>query len=209
MPGILAHHKKFLPLLVCILTACNSAKVTLKTDWPRLAVTPLPITVAVVYDDSILSYEHSETPSIGRSWTIDLQGHQKTLFQRTFEDTFAQVIEINDLVQAERLDQQPLAGILIPRLKAFQFSTPAQTRRPEFEVWIQYQIDLLDAGGSLLKEWNLSAYGKEQSDNPRLPEKIMLITLKEALRDFSAGFSLNVRTLPEIQSWLEAFDVDR
>lgn len=185
------------------LTACTQNKIALKANWPTPTVKQLPLTVGVIYHSSIVNHLHEEDPPIGRSWIIDLGQTQKTLLQKTLSSSFNRVLELQDLDQISSI-QAPLVGVLIPELKEFQFATPAQTRKPDFEIWLQYQINILSPEGQLLKEWIINAYGKEQVSGQRLPKQLMHAALKKALRDFSASLSLGLQTLPEIQGWLAA-----
>ena len=190
------------------LTSCQQAVVILKAELPTFTMDPLPIKVGVVYEESVVNYTHEEEPPIGRSWTIKIGHKQRDLFRQTLDAMFAEVQEFDSLEAAKATNTKSLSGFILFKLKEFQFATPAQTHKKDFEIWVQYQVSLLDTNGSLLTEWLLAAYGKEATSNMRRPGQLMERALARALRDTSAAFIVNFPQLPEVKGWLKQSSVN-
>lgn len=185
------------------LVSCQQAAITLKAKLPALIMDPLAIKVGVIYEESIVDYTHKEEPPFGRAWTIEIGSKQRDLFRQTLGAMFAGVQEFNSLEAATSTDVKALAGLISFKLKEFQFATPAQTHKKEFEIWIQYQASLLDTNGNLLNDWLFAAYGKEAVSSMSRPGQLMERALARALRDASAAFIVNFPQLPEVKGWLK------
>lgn len=204
MPGHLM--TMYQRILVCVvlslwLGACN--QVTLppaRTTYPIPLIKPLPVTVGIVYHDSILNYLHEEKSPLGKSWAIDLGSSQKTFFDPTVAAIFAKVHRFDKV--EDGVKEQGLSGILMPVLADFQYATPAQTHRNLFEVWLNYEIRLLAANGEALTQWKMVAYGKVPTANIMPPQKQLTVALNRALRDAMATFATEFPDSSAVKEWL-------
>ena len=181
---------------------CNGgATVAVKGDFPKPLIAPIPLHVGLVLDDALTSYVHDEEIKGLGHWHIEIGDLQRKLFRDIVPAMFANVSEVPSPQDAASVD-----GVLVPSIVDFQISIPAQTRSDFYEVWIKYSIKLYDAGGTLVVEWPLTAYGKaRQGDYSVLKDKDrpgMQDATMTALRDAGAFMSLRFAQVPEVKKWL-------
>lgn len=182
------------------LSACQQVTITPKVAYPTPVTEPLPLTIGVFYDPSILDYSHSEEPPIGRSWTIHLGAGQQKLFAQTLSTIFTKTQPLTTLDNIAA--RKELAGILVPSLKSFEIATPKQTHTPYFEVWLQYEIRLLEPDGTLVTSQKIAAYGQKATGGLKRPSELMKAALNRALRDASANLITGFLKAPPVRSWL-------
>ena len=188
--------------LALAVTGCGSgATVAVKGDFPRPLIVPLPLHVGLVLDNALTSYVHDEEIKGLGHWHIEIGQLQGKLFRDIVPAMFANVTEVPSAEEAKSVD-----GVLVPAIVDFQISIPQQTRSDFYEVWIKYSIRLYDAGGALVVEWPLTAYGKanqgdysvlKDKDRPGMQDATMI-----ALRDAGAFMSLRFAQVPEVKKWL-------
>lgn len=99
-------------------------------------------------------------------------------------------------------------ALLVPQIREFQFSLPAQTRTDIYEVWIRYRILLYAPDGSEITRWDVYGYGKADRQN-----YIALGTQRSdaltdatvwALRDAAAFISFYFPQASGVEEWLAA-----
>ena len=205
------------PLLaLCALcVGCKGgASVTVDISVPRPLVEPIDATMGVYFDDSLQSYVHQEALADHGDYSIDIGASQVPVFAQVFDAMFRSVVKV---VAAPTEDESTLQvasgggspptldGILAPHIEEVQFAIPDQTGGEFYEVWIRYQIRLLEADGTPLAEWPLIGYGKANKANYGTMDR-RAAALNEAtiwaLRDAAALLSFQFRDQAEVQDWL-------
>ena len=185
---------------VTVLTGCGGASVTVPALFPVPVVERLPLAMGLHLDDALVNYVFTEDLGEAGEWEIELGRAQEQMFTNLLSGMFDAVYPVAD-------PQQPdgqVAGVLVPAISEVQFSTPLQTRTEYFEVWVRYQFRLYDRDGQLVTEWPLTAYGKANEDNYGLQsrEPALQAAAVEACRDAMAFFTVQFRSIPDVQRWL-------
>jgi hypothetical protein len=184
-------------LAVAALAGCGGAQVAVPAEFPVPLVNPLPVTIGLYLDDELTSYRHLEEIESGGDWSIDLGPAQTPLFVNLATGLFRGY----DIVPA--LDP-PYAGVdavLKPRISELQFTTPKQTRSEYFEVWIRYKFELFNPDGSLIADWDMTAYGKAHEQNSGTSASLQRAALN-ACRDAIAFFTIEFDSTPHEKDWL-------
>lgn len=183
-----------------VLGGCGGADVTVSTIVPTPLVEPIPIAVALRFDETMRRYVHEEDlESLGK-FRIELGATQVPVFERVFAALFERIERVaGDAAPATAVD-----GIIAPSVEELQFSIPEQTRSGFFEVWIKYKIDVYRPDGELLGSWPLPAYGKSNSQNFGFMDGGQSEGLNDAaiwaLRDAAAHVAFYFPATAEIQA---------
>lgn len=185
-----------------VLAACGGASVSVPPELPVPLVQRLPLTMGVYLSDDLLGYVHREKLEQSGEWTIDLGSAQRNMFQNLLTGMFAAMRP----VAVPTAPGGEVDGVLVPAIQEVQFSTPEQTRSEYFEVWVRYRFQLHDRDGTLIGEWPMTAYGKANAHNYGMNsrEPALQAAALAALRDAMAFFTVQFRTIPAVQSWLNA-----
>jgi hypothetical protein len=194
--------------LALVAVGCGSgATIAMQGEFPKPVIAPLPLHVGLVLNDALTGYVHDEEIKGLGHWHIEVGQLQRKLFRDIVTAMFDGVTEVPSPEVANSVD-----GVLVPSIVDFQISIPAQTRSDFYEVWIKYSIRLYDAGGGLVVEWPLTAYGKasqgdysvlKDKDRPGMHDATMV-----ALRDAGAFLSLRFAEVPEVKKWLAAHSAE-
>jgi hypothetical protein len=193
------------PLLLVGLLAlvgCGGASVSVPPVLPVPLVERVPLVMGMHLSEELLAYEHREKLEQSGEWKIDLGGAQTNMFENLLTGMFEGVRPVADPSSPDG----EVDGVLVPRIEEVQFSTPEQTRSEYFEVWVRYRFQLHDRDGTLVGEWPLTAYGKANAHNYGMNsrEPALQAAALSALRDAMAFFTVQFRTVPAVQSWLNA-----
>ena len=186
-----------LPLGGCMTT---SVEVTEETAFPVPLITKIPLNVGVHLPAELLTFVHEESLGDDGTFVIDIGDAQPTVFKNLLVGMFDNVSEIDDPARPAA----DVAGTLVPRIAEMQFSTPFQTRTDYFEVWIRYRFELYNRDGERLGDWDLTAYGKANTQNYGLnttPPTLRAAAM-QACRDAMAFFTVQFTREPVVQSWL-------
>jgi len=190
-----------LALALAIPGCKGGANLAMQGEFPKPLIMPLPLHVGLVLNDALTGYVHDEEIKGLGHWHIEIGQLQRKLFREIVTAMFDGVTEVPSPEAAQSVD-----GVLVPSIVDFQISIPQQTRSDFYEVWIKYSIRLYDAGGALVVEWPLTAYGKasqgdysvlKDKDRPGMHDATMV-----ALRDAGAFLSLRFAEVPEVKKWL-------
>lgn len=189
-------------LLVLAIGGCGGATVSVPPKLPVPLVERLPLTIGIHLSEELLAYEHREKIEQSGEWRIDLGTAQSTMFTNLLSGMFERVAPVPEPTSPT----SEVDGVLVPRIEEVQFSTPDQTRSEYFEVWVRYQFALHDRDGTLVGEWPMTAYGKANAHNYGMNsrEPALQAAALSALRDAMAFFTVQFRTVPAVQSWLNA-----
>ena len=194
---------------------CQSgASVLVDIRVPRPLVAPLNAHVGVYFEPALTNYVHRESVD-GKEFIIDIGASQAPVFAQVFDAMFQRVVpmrpealgaagdgageaapptegaqtqETATLMPFLPTDQDAgeVVGVLAPTIEEVQFATPKQTRSEFFEVWIRYRMRLLDADGSVRREWPLIGYGKASERNHANQTESLNAAAIWALRDAAA-----------------------
>ncbi|MDP6374577.1 MAG: hypothetical protein QF921_17610 [Pseudomonadales bacterium] len=188
-------------LLVALTTSmigCSGAQVEVPAEFPVPLTTKLPVTMGLVLDETLTSYQHIEELESGGDWSIDLGSAQVPMFINLAEGMFQTYRVIEDR-------EPPFTGVsavLHPKIGDLQFTTPQQTRSGYFEVWIRYEFELFDKQGTSLGNWDMTAYGKAHEQNSGTSAALQRAALN-ACRDAMAFFTLRFESTPVVKTWLD------
>lgn len=180
----------------------TSVEVDDKTVFPVPLVSKIPLNVGVHLPAELLTFVHEENLGDDGTFVIDIGDAQPAVFTNLLQGMFNSVSQIDDPARPS----VDVAGTLVPRIAEMQFSTPFQTRTDYFEVWIRYQFELYGRDGERLGDWDLTAYGKANTQNYGLnttPPTLRAAAM-QACRDAMAFFTVQFAREPVVQSWLAA-----
>lgn len=190
--------KMLLPAL--LLSACGASSVVISGNFPTPNVGKLPLTVAVVYDDSLQQFTYTEYSETGQEEYYIQSGQSHIqLFNAILPAMFDRVIFVDALEQASGSE---VDAIFVPNIEEFQLALPAKTRLDVYEVWIKYNMRLLTAEGDYLADWVLTSYGKTPTETFVSTESAINDAAIVALRDLASTFTLSFTRVPEISAWL-------
>jgi hypothetical protein len=191
-------------VVLLLLSGCLATEVAVdeEAEFPVPLVPKIPLNVGVHLPQELLDFVHKEDLGDNGIFTIDISDAQPTVFGNLFTGMFQEVTLVDN-------PSQPganVAGTIVPRIKEMQFSTPYQTRTDYFEVWLRYQFELYDRDGTRLGDWDLTAYGKANTQNYGLnttPPTLRAAAL-QACRDAMAFFTISFVRESVVQQWLAA-----
>lgn len=190
-------------LAISWLSACGTANVGMESSrFPEPLVQPLPVTVAMHYEEALLGFVHEEQLEGYGTWRLSLGPAQRAMFSSLTRGMFQGSLD------TESIDNPPPGshGVLAPQLTELQFSVPRQTRNDVYEVWLKYQMRLFNNDGSLVVDWPVSAYGKASTRDHGIMDGSGTSALRAAadaaMRDAMVVMALRFRSVPEVRDWL-------
>lgn len=188
--------------LALLQAACMTTKVELPTNqFPVPLMQKLPISMGLFLPEALRTYQFREDLGDAGAFEIEIGDAQQAMFVNLLTGMFDQMAQVDSVSADAGVD-----AILVPNIAEMQFSTPQQTRTDYFEVWIRYQFQLYSPDGTLLADWPLTAYGKANTQNYMMGSTSP--TLRQAAlnacRDAMAFFTVQFRTVPAVQQWLQA-----
>jgi len=180
----------------------TAVEVDEQTIFPIPLVKKIPLTVGLHLPDALLGFVLEEDLGDDGSFSIDISDAQPTVFENLFVGMFDDVVIVDD----PAVPTDGVAGTLVPTIAEMQFSTPFQTRTDYFEVWIRYQFELFGRDGELLGDWQLTAYGKANTQNYGLntTSPTLRAAALQACRDAMAFFTIQFTREPVVRNWLTA-----
>jgi len=165
-----------------------------------LGVGKLPVSLAVVYDDSLRDFTYTEYSETGQEEYHIRSGESHIeLFNAILPAMFEEVIRVDAIEQAAGAG---VDAVFVPNIEEFQLALPAKTRLDVYEVWIKYNMRLLTAEGDYLADWVLTSYGKTPTETFRGTDSAINDAAVVALRDLASTFALSFTQVPEISDWL-------
>ncbi len=154
VPGVL--------VLTLLISACSSQNLTLtEPELPRPLIEQLPLRVGVQYSEEMHDFTHHEELLANQEWTVRLGDANKKLYRQIFNAMFAEVLEIEKGTDTDALG---VDLVIHPRVEAFEFALPQQSRTEAYTVWIRYRLTVFDPAGDELATWPVNAYGKAAAD---------------------------------------------
>ena len=186
--------------LTGLLVACGASNVVIQGNFPTPNINKMPLSVAVYYDDALRGFSYMEYSETGRE-EINIESGEShiRLFDAVLPAMFDRVVNINSLEDAV---SQNVDAVFAPAIEEFQLALPAKTKLEVYEVWIKYNMRLLNSEGDYIADWVLTSYGKTPTETFRSVEDAINEAAIVALRDLASSFSLSFAQVPEVRDWL-------
>tara|TARA_B100000530_G_C15916129_1_gene471302 strand:- start:269 stop:748 length:480 start_codon:yes stop_codon:yes gene_type:complete len=156
--------------------------------------------MAVYYDQALREFSYMEYSETGRE-EINVESGEShiNLFNAVLPAMFEEVVEIEGLDDPKALE---VDAVFAPVIEEFQLALPEKTKLEVYEVWIKYNMRIVDSSGDSLADWVVTSYGKTPTETFRTVEDGINEAAVVALRDLASSFSLNFTRIPEVQDWL-------
>lgn len=183
-----------------LFVSCGTSNVVIQGSFPTPAINPIPLSVAVYYDDNLRNFSYMEYSETGREEiNIESGSSHVQLFDAVLPAMFERVITVNSMEDPEI---EGVDAVFAPAIEEFQLALPAKTKLEVYEVWIQYNMRLIDSEGDSLADWVMTSYGKTPRETFLSVEDGINGAAVVALRDLASSFALNFVRIPEVRDWL-------
>ena len=175
-----------------------------KLHIPIPVVDPIPIDIAVYFDESLeLIQLENKIVDLGK-YKFNIGSSALAAFDRLFHAMFQSTVPADDP------DQTPAGaqGMLVLRVDEVQLSVPGQSGGDSFEVWFKFELDVKDSEGLLVHTWLFTGYGRASHDdtarvNYFKPEGVLEQALELAMRDAGAYVALYFDKQEAIGNWID------
>lgn len=187
-------------LISCFLISCGVSNLVIQGNFPTPNINKIPLSVAVYYDDALRAFSYMEYSETGRE-EINIESGEShiRLFNAVLPAMFEEVIEVEGF---DDPNVQNVDAVFAPVIEEFQLALPEKTKLEVYEVWIKYNMRILNSGGVSLADWVVTSYGKTPTETFLSVEDGINDAAIVALRDLASSFSLNFTRVPEVQDWL-------
>ena len=187
-------------LISCLLISCGVSNLVIQGSFPTPNINKIPLSVAVYYDDALRAFSYMEYSETGRE-EINIESGESHI--RLFDAVLPAMFE--NVVEVEGFDDPNVQGVdavFAPVIEEFQLALPEKTKLEVYEVWIKYNMRILNPSGVSLADWVVTSYGKTPTETFLSVEDGINDAAIVALRDLASSFSLNFTRVPEVQDWL-------
>ena len=187
-------------LISCFLISCGVSNLVVQGSFPTPNINKIPLSVAVYYDDALTAFSYEENGETGRE-EINIESGEShiRLFNAVLPAMFEEVIEVEGF---DDPNVQGVDAVFAPVIEEFQLALPEKTKLEVYEVWIKYNMRILNSNGVSLADWVVTSYGKTPTETFLSVEDGINDAAIVALRDLASSFSLNFTRVPEVQDWL-------
>ena len=187
-------------LISCFLISCGVSNLVIQGNFPTPNINKIPLSVAVYYDDALRAFSYTEYSETGRE-EINIESGEShiRLFNAVLPAMFEEVIEVEGF---DDPNVQGVDAVFAPVIEEFQLALPEKTKLEVYEVWIKYNMRILNSSGTSLADWVVTSYGKTPTETFLSVEDGINDAAIVALRDLASSFSLNFTRVPEVQDWL-------
>jgi len=187
-------------LISCFLISCGVSNLVIQGNFPTPNISKIPLSVAVYYDDALRAFSYMEYSETGRE-EINIESGEShiSLFNAVLPAMFEEVIEVEGF---DDPNVQDVDAVFAPVIEEFQLALPEKTKLEVYEVWIKYNMRILNSSGVSLADWVVTSYGKTPTETFLSVEDGINDAAIVALRDLASSFSLNFTRVPEVQDWL-------
>ena len=187
-------------LISCFLISCGVSNLVIQGSFPTPNINKIPLSVAVYYDDALRAFSYMEYSETGRE-EINIESGEShiRLFNAVLPAMFEEVIEVEGF---DDPNVQGVDAVFAPVIEEFQLALPEKTKLEVYEVWIKYNMRILNSSGASLADWVVTSYGKTPTETFLSVEDGINDAAIVALRDLASSFSLNFTRVPEVQDWL-------
>ena len=187
-------------IMISLMSSCGVSNLVIEGSFPTPNINKIPLTMAVYYDEALKEFSYMEYSETGRE-EINVESGQShiNLFNAVLPAMFDEVIEIEGFDDPKALE---VDAVFAPVIEEFQLALPEKTKLEVYEVWIKYNMRIVDSSGDSLADWVVTSYGKTPTETFRSVEDGINEAAVVALRDLASSFSLNFTRIPEVQDWL-------
>ena len=187
-------------IMIPLMFSCGVSNLVVEGSFPTPNINKIPLTMAVYYDETLKEFSYMEYSETGRE-EINVESGQShiNLFNAVLPAMFDEVIEIEGFDDPKALE---VDAVFAPVIEEFQLALPEKTKLEVYEVWIKYNMRIVDSSGDSLADWVVTSYGKTPTETFRSVEDGINEATVVALRDLASSFSLNFTRIPEVQDWL-------
>ena len=187
-------------IMISLMFSCGVSNLVVEGSFPTPNINKIPLTMAVYYDETLKDFSYMEYSETGRE-EINVESGQShiNLFNAVLPAMFDEVIEIEGFDDPKALE---VDAVFAPVIEEFQLALPEKTKLEVYEVWIKYNMRIVDSSGDSLADWVVTSYGKTPTETFRSVEDGINEATVVALRDLASSFSLNFTRIPEVQDWL-------
>ncbi|MFW2403147.1 MAG: hypothetical protein ACN4GT_00185 [Gammaproteobacteria bacterium] len=186
------------------LTGC-SQEVVVQTTFPDPLVEEIELDAGVYFAEELKNYDYTEDLPGDVSWSFTLGEANVKMFNRALGALFQELVPVDQPggvgAPFDRVDL-----VVAPKLEAFEFSLPRQSRSDQYAVWIKYTIAIHEPDGTLFTEWPVSAYGQADSRLFR-GSGAMEAAVVRAMRDAIANIVIGLPEEPNVKAALSPDDV--
>ncbi len=187
------------------LAGCNQ-EVVVQTTFPDPLVNEIELDAGVYYAEELKNYDYSEDLPGDVSWSFTLGEANVKMFNRALGALFQELVPVDQPGGVgEPFDRVDL--VVAPKVEAFEFSLPRQSRSDQYAVWIKYTIAILEPDGTLFTEWPVSAYGQADSRLFR-GGGAMEAAVVRAMRDAIANIVIGLPEEPNVKAALSPEDAE-
>ena len=187
-------------IMISLMFSCGVSNLVVEGSFPTPNINKIPLTMAVYYDEALKEFSYMEYSETGRE-EINVESGQShiNLFNAVLPAMFDEVIEIEGFDDPKALE---VDAVFAPVIEEFQLALPEKTKLEVYEVWIKYNMRIVDSSGDSLADLVVTSYGKTPTETFRSVEDGINEAAVVALRDLASSFSLNFTRIPEVQDWL-------
>jgi len=180
---------KLLLLLVVLCQSCTQA-IVINTVVPEPLVEKIEnFNLGVIYEDNIQNYQYENINSESSACCeIDFSDSQLNLFRKILRSFFPGLIELPNN-NSEMLSNVDL--YMEPKLDAFEFLSPEESRNDKYAVWLKYKIDIYDNKKTLLSNWHITGYGEQNTGSFGVSESLTK-AIDLALRDTGVNLAIKI-----------------
>ena len=191
----------WLGVLSAVALAACTHSVPVDTQFPEPLVAPLPVEVAVYYDESLVDFEHTEAIEQGSDWKVRLGDASLRMFERLFESMFENLVAVPS-VEAAFAEGDRFEAIIVPAIEEMQIAPPRYGESEFFEAWIQYRVEAFRPNREPIVNWLVSGYGRSEGSVLQ-PSKSLQEATVLAMRDAAANIVIKFRQQPRVREWLD------
>ncbi len=193
-------HRMLYVVVLTVLSACTHS-VPVETEFPEPLIAPMPVEVAVYYDESLTGFEHTELIEQGSDWKVKLGDANLRMFERLFASMFENLVPV-DSPDAGFAQGSRFEAIIIPAIEEMQIAPPRYGESEFFEAWIQYRVEAFHPNREPIVNWLVSGYGRSEGSMLQ-PSKSLQEATVLAMRDAAANIVIKFRQQPRIREWLD------
>ena len=203
-------------MTLLVLAACTSREVIVEGTFPTPLVDPVPASAGVLFTQEFKEHELLDDAT-GRgevSWRVSTGTAQVEFWSTLFPAFFQNVVFIESY---EDLQAYDVDAVLIPQVADVQYAIPLYTNVKVYEIWMRYNLALVDPGQIIdeenatislenmqpFAEWPLTAYGKTPTAFMQSDIDAVNLAAVMALRDAGANFITSFLRVPGVMDWIE------
>lgn len=182
-----------------------SKNIVVESTFPEPVIESLPLDAGVNYTQALENYDYVEDLPNDIEWSITLGEANVRMFDAAFGAMFRNVVPVEQPGGAGA-PFDTLDVVIEPKVDAFEFSLPRQSRSDQYAVWIRYNLAVYEPGGQFITNWPVSAYGQADS---RLfgGGGAMKAAVVRAMRDAIANIVIGFPNEPTVRAALFPEDV--